>query len=105
MVVPGMIPMLLAMMEHDVEVFDPSAAGLDPLHRLVEPAGPLAAGRALAAALVGEETAGVIEVIDDARLVVDDGHRGRAQAEAAGLAEALEVQRACRARRPRAVPC
>ena len=66
---------------------------LDPLDRLVHPGGPLAAGGALAAALVGEEAGGVVEVVDHAGLVVHHGHRGGAEAEAAGLAKSLEVER------------
>ena len=90
---PGHDAHVVGHLEQDVEVLDPAAAGLDPLDRLVHPAGPLAAGGALAAALVGEEPRGVVEVVDDARLVVDHGHGGGPQAEAAGLAEALEVER------------
>ena len=92
-VVPGNDAHVVGEVEHDVEVFEPAAAGLDPLHGLVEPGGSFAAGRALAAALVGEEAAGVVEIVDDAGLVVDHGHGGGAQAQAAGLAQALEIER------------
>ena len=70
----------------------PTAARLDPLERLVHPAGPLAARGALAATLVGEEPRGVVEVVHDARLVVHHGDGGRAQAQAAGLLDILEVE-------------
>ena len=88
-----MIPMLLAIWSMMSRSSSRPPPGLDPLDHLVHPAGPLAAGGALAAALVGEEPAGVVEEVDDARLVVDDGDGGGAQAEAAGLAQALEVER------------
>ena len=104
-VVPGMMPMLLARLQHDVEVFEPAAARLDPLHGLVEPGGSFAAGRALAAALVGEEAAGVVEIVDDAGLVVDHGHGGGAQAQAARLAQALEVERRVELVGRQAGPC
>ena len=64
-----------------------------PVHDLEHPAGPLAARRALAAALVGEEPAGVVQHVDHAGLVVDDGDGRGAEAEAADLAGAVEVER------------
>src|SRR5690606_21967555 len=76
----------------DVEVLRPAAAALDPLEHLVEPGRALPAGGTLAAALVGEEAAGVEQVIDHARLLVHDRHGRRAEAEAAGLADVLEVE-------------
>ena len=85
--------MIVGQIEHEIEVLEPPAARPDPLDHLVQPARALAAGRALAAALVGEEAAGVVQVIDDPGLVVDHGHGGRSQAQAAGLAQALEVER------------
>ena len=42
----------------------PAAAGLDPLEHRQRPGGSFAAGRALAAALVGEEPATVVEEVD-----------------------------------------
>ena len=60
---------------------------------LQHPAGPLAAGRTLAARLVLEEAANVVQDIDDAGLFVEDRHRRGAQAEAADLAGAGEIER------------
>src|SRR5207237_6769826 len=71
----------------------PALAAADAVHDLQHPAGALAARRTLAARLVRKEPAGVIQQIDDAGLLVEDGHCRGAQPEAADLAGAVEVQR------------
>ncbi len=86
-------PHVVGHVQHDIEIFEPPAAGLDSFHRLVEPSGPFATRRALAAALMGEEAAGVVEVVDDAGLVVDHGHGGRTEPETAWFTQTLEVER------------
>ena len=60
---------------------------------LRHPVGAFAAGRALAARLVRHEPAAIVKHVDHARLVVDHHHRRGAEAEAAGLARAVEIER------------
>ena len=70
-----------------------AVARADALQDLRHPARPLAARRALAARFVREEPAAVVQHVDHARLVVDDHDRRRAQAQAADLARAGEIER------------
>src|SRR5262249_54884824 len=65
----------------------------ETLHDLVHPAGPLAAGGALAARLVCEESTDIVQNIDDAGGLVEDGDGGGAEAETADLARPVEVER------------
>src|SRR5262245_30050113 len=60
-------------LKHEVQVLDAPAAGLHALHGLVKPARAFPAGSALAAALVREEPARVVQVVDNAGRVVDHG--------------------------------
>jgi len=76
-----------------VEIPQASLAGLDPFEHPQRPARALAARRALTARLVGEEAAGVVQEVDDAHRLVDHDDGRRAQAEAADLAGAGEVER------------
>ena len=92
-VVPGMMPMLVADLVEDLQVFEPALPAAHAVRDLQHPAGPLAARRALAARFVGEEAADVVEHVDDAGLVVEDRDGRGAQAEAADLAGAVEVER------------
>src|SRR5262249_18309091 len=71
----------------------PALPAADALGHLQHPAGPLAAGRTLAARLMLEEPANVVENVHDAGLFVENRHRRRAQAEPADLAGAVEVER------------
>ena len=92
-VVPGMMPMRSATSIEDVQIFQPALAAADAVDDLEHPAGALAARRTLAARLVGEEPADVVQHIDDAGLLVEDRDGRGAQAEAADLAGAVEIER------------
>ena len=100
-VVPGMMPMLLARLSMRSRSSSRPPPDLDSLDHLVEPAGALAAGGALAAALVGKEAAGVVQVIDDA----GSGRRARSLRRCPGPGSRAFVgsrnRAGCRARRPR----
>ena len=91
-VVPGVRPIVLAIVSM---ISRSSSRPPPPLIRLtvlyIQPR-PLAAGGALAAALVGEEAGGVVQVIHHRELVIHHRDGRRAQAEAAGLADVLEVE-------------
>ena len=84
---------LVADLFEDVQVLQPALAAADAVDDLQHPAGAFAAGRTLAARLVGEEPADVVQHIDDAGLVVEDRHGRGAQPEAADLARGREVER------------
>ena len=77
----------------ELEILEPALAGADPLEHPQRPGRSLAARRALPAGFVGEEPAGIVEEVDDAHCLVDDDDSGRAEAEAADLAGAGEVER------------
>src|ERR1700722_5492401 len=77
----------------NIEVFLAALAGPNAVEHLHHPASPLAARRALSARFVSEEPADIIENIDDAGLLVEDGNGRGAQAEAADLAGAVEIER------------
>src|SRR5436190_21314250 len=84
----------VANLGEQVEVLQSAATGFDARHHLRGPTCPLAARRALAAALVREETATVEQKIHHARLLVHDDDRSRAEAEAAEFSWAVEIERA-----------
>src|SRR5215212_5660873 len=73
-----------------VHVLSAALAGLQPAEDLAHPVGALPARGALAAGLVGVELGEVEAGPDDADVLGEDHHRGRAE-EAAGAGDALEV--------------
>src|SRR5215211_5135091 len=75
-----------------VHVLGPALARLQPAEDLAHPVGALPAGGALAAGLVGVELGEVQAGPDDADVLGEDHHRGRAE-QAAGAGDALEVHR------------
>src|SRR5215211_1538202 len=75
-----------------VHVLGAALAGLQPAEDLAHPVGALPAGGALAAGLVGVELGEVEAGPDDADVLGEDHHRGRAE-QAAGAGDALEVHR------------
>src|SRR5512132_483458 len=75
-----------------VHVLGATLAGLQPAEDLAHPVGALPAGGALAAGLVGVELGEVEAGPDDADVLGEDHHRGRAE-QAAGAGDALEVHR------------
>src|SRR5262249_40200705 len=77
----------------DLQVLDATLAAPHPVGDLLHPACAFTTGRTLPARLVREEPADVIQNIDDARRLVEDGHCGSPQAQTADLARAVEVQR------------
>ena len=92
-VVPGMMPIVSPISSSRSRSLQPPLAGLDALEHRQRPARAFAAGRALAAAFVGEEAATVVQEVDHRHGFVhhDDGRR--AQAQAADLARAGEIER------------
>ena len=66
--------------QQQVDVAQLAAAVEDAFEDFRHPGGTLAAGSALAAALVRVEPATVVEHLDDVGLVIDDDHRRSAQA-------------------------
>ena len=92
-VVPGMMPMLSPTSTRMSRSSSRPPPAADALDHLEHPAGPLAARRALAARLVGEEPAGVVQQVDHDGLVVDHRDRGGAQAEQPTLAGRCEIER------------
>ena len=89
----GMMPIESPISSSRSRSFSRPAAGLDPLDHLQRPVRAFAAGRALAAAFVGEEAATVVQEIDHRIRLVEHHHAGRAQPQAADLAGAGEIQR------------
>src|SRR5262249_32419740 len=77
----------------DLQVLQPPLPLADAVGDLQHPPGPLAARRTLAARLVGEKATDIVENLDDAGRLVEDGHRRGAQPQAADLAGAVEVER------------
>ena len=74
---------LVADASEQVDVLGPALAVLDARQDQVQPGRPLAAGRALAAGLVGEELRQVLRGVDDAGCLVHHDDRGRAEHRAA----------------------
>src|SRR5262249_56893767 len=76
----------VADLREDVQVLQPALPALDAADDLLHPARPLAARGTLAARLVGEKATNVVQNVDDAGFLVEDGDGAGAQAEAADLA-------------------
>ena len=92
-VVPGMMPIVVADLFQDFQILQSSLSAPNALHDLQHPAGSLAAGRALAARFVSEEATDVVQHIDDAGFLIEDRHGGRAQPQTADLAGPGEIER------------
>src|SRR6185369_4418332 len=77
----------------NLQIFQAALAAAEAFGDFEHPAGAFAAGGALAAGFVAEETADVVEHVNDAGVVVDDRDGGGAEAQAADAAGAVEVER------------
>src|SRR5665213_1542407 len=70
---------VVAQIEHQVEVFDSTAAVLHAVHDALEPARTLTTRRALSAGLSREELGDAPRRANDARGVIEDDHRAGAE--------------------------
>src|SRR5262249_31012744 len=77
----------------DLQVFDTTPPVAHAIHHLHHPACPLAAGRALAARLMREKAAAIVEHLNDGSSFIEDGDRRRAQPKTADFARPVEVER------------
>ena len=79
--------------QQQFQVAQPSAAGLDSAHHLQRPMGSFAAWSALAATLVGEEAAAVVQQVDHAVGFVEHGDAPCAEPQASNIERGGEVKR------------
>src|SRR3569623_1242329 len=76
----------IANLEQQLEIFQAAFDPLDALEHFDRPASSLAARRALAAALVSEKTAAIVQEVDNANRLVEHDYRRRSQPQTADLA-------------------
>src|SRR6185436_14045400 len=73
---------VVANLQQQIQIAQATAARLDAVEHVQRPAGPFAAGSALAAAFVREESTAIVQEVDDGNRLVEhhDGRRPQAQA-------------------------
>ena len=104
-VVPGMMPIVSPISSSRSRSFSRPLPALMRSSIVSDQARAFAAGRALAAAFVGEEPATVVQEVDHRHGLVHHDDRRRAQAQAADLARSGEIERRVELRPRSTGPC
>src|SRR5262249_53143316 len=84
---------LVADFFENLQILQPALALAQAVGHLQHPTGPLAAGRTLAARLMGEKPTNIVQNVNDAGFLVEHRDRSRAKTQTADLAGAVEVER------------